>query len=67
MGTSRTAFEILAAVKRSYTGARGHFVMARLSLKTQTDLASLTLDDTRQDVADRLAEAVREICPDVKL
>jgi hypothetical protein len=66
-GKNPTAPEILAAVKKVYTGARGNFVMSRLCLRTNTNLAGLSGQDARPDLAEKLAQAVREICPDVDI
>lgn len=62
---AKTAFEMLSEVKRQYTGARELFVIARLSLKTGLDLNALSAGDTDEKKAQKLRDAIKDVCPNV--
>ena len=62
---AKTAYEMLGEVKKQYTGARELFVIARLSLKTGLDLNALTPGDADEKKAQKLRDAIRDVCPNV--
>ena len=65
--TERNAYELLQLVAEHYRGARYAFIRARLSLQTRLDLEQIRPEDDDPEVAERLAKAIRAVCPDVNL
>ncbi len=63
-----SARSLLSKIDAAYSGARRHFIYARLSLKTGLDLQDPTcLDEVSAGDLERLMGAIREICLDVRL
>ena len=63
----RNAYQLMQLVAEAYRGARYAFIRARLSLQTGLDLEQLQPWDDNPEVAGKLANAIRQVCPDVKL
>lgn len=54
---------MLEKVHQHFSGARLHFIMSRLQLRTGLDLVALDENNRDPEVARRVADAIREICP----
>lgn len=54
---------MLEKVQKYFSGARLHFIMSRLQLRTGLDLAALDENNRDPDIAERVESAIREICP----
>lgn len=54
---------MLEEVKNRFSGARLHFIISRLQLRTGLDLYALDENNRDPEAAEQLANAIREICP----